>query len=74
MVTEVILPKLGQTMEEGTILEWFKKEGDAVKKGEALFQVESDKAVLDSEAPGSGILLKILYPAGSKVPVLVTVG
>jgi pyruvate dehydrogenase E2 component (dihydrolipoamide acetyltransferase) len=74
MVVEVILPKLGQTMEEGIILEWYKKEGDAVKKGEALLQVESDKAALDSEAPGSGILKKILYPAGSKVPVLVTIG
>ena len=58
MVVEVILPKLGQTMEEGVILEWYKKEGDAVKKGEALLQVESDKAALDSEAPGSGILRK----------------
>ena len=42
MATEVIMPKMGQTMEEGTILEWYKAEGQAVAKGEPLFQVESD--------------------------------
>jgi pyruvate dehydrogenase E2 component (dihydrolipoamide acetyltransferase) len=73
MATEVILPKLGQTMEEGTIVEWFKKEGDPVKQGEALFTVESDKATLESESPARGFLLKILVPAGVAVPVLTPV-
>jgi pyruvate dehydrogenase E2 component (dihydrolipoamide acetyltransferase) len=73
MATEVILPKLGQTMEEGTIVEWFKQEGDAVKRGEALFTVESDKATLESEAPARGYLRKILVAAGSTVPVLTPV-
>ena len=64
MATEVILPKLGQTMEEGTIVEWFKQEGDEVKRGEILFTVESDKATLESESPGRGILRKILVSGG----------
>jgi pyruvate dehydrogenase E2 component (dihydrolipoamide acetyltransferase) len=70
MAREVIMPKLGQTMEEGAILEWYKQEGDRVRRGEPLFQLESDKAALDAEAPGSGTLLKILRAAGDTVPVL----
>ena len=73
MATEVILPKLGQTMEEGTIVEWLKGEGDEVKRGEILFTVESDKATLESESPDRGILRKILVAAGETVPVLTTV-
>ena len=49
MATKIILPKLGQTMEEGTIVEWFKGEGDPVERGGALFSVESDKAVLEAD-------------------------
>ena len=71
--TEVILPKLGQTMEEGTIVEWLKREGDAVERGEALFAVESEKATLESESPASGVLRKILVPAGATVAVLTPV-
>jgi pyruvate dehydrogenase E2 component (dihydrolipoamide acetyltransferase) len=73
MATEVILPKLGQTMEEGTIVEWYKQEGDEVKRGEILFTVESDKATLESESPARGILRKILVPSGVQVPVLTPV-
>ncbi len=71
---EIILPKLGQTMEEGTIVEWLKKEGDPVNKGDILFQVETDKAVLEVEAKTKGTLLKILVGKGVKVPVLTVVG
>ncbi|MBM3188552.1 MAG: 2-oxo acid dehydrogenase subunit E2 [Chloroflexi bacterium] len=74
MATKVILPKLGQTMEEGTIVEWLKREGDAVERGEILFQVESDKAVLEVESRGKGVLRKILVDKGVKVPVLTPVG
>jgi pyruvate dehydrogenase E2 component (dihydrolipoamide acetyltransferase) len=70
MITEVILPKLGQTMEEGAIVEWLKEEGDPVQRGEVLFTVESDKAVLEVEATTRGFLRKILVPAGQPVPVL----
>ena len=74
MAKEVILPKLGQTMEEGMIVEWVKNEGDPVNRGDILFQVETDKAVLDVEARGKGILRKILVEPGVKVPVLTMVG
>ena len=70
MVREVILPKLGQTMEEGTIVEWLKQEGDPVQRGEVLFTVESDKATLEVETSGRGFLRKILAPAGATRPVL----
>lgn len=74
MATKVILPKLGQTMEEGTIVEWVKQEGDAVSRGDVLFQVESDKAVLEVEARSRGVLRKILLEPGVKVPVMTVVG
>jgi pyruvate dehydrogenase E2 component (dihydrolipoamide acetyltransferase) len=74
MPKEIILPKLGQTMEEGVIVEWLKKEGDPVARGDVLFQVESDKAVLEVESKIKGVLLKILVDKGLKVPVLTVVG
>lgn len=73
MITEVIMPKLGQTMEEGAIVEWVKKEDDQVKRGDLLFTVESDKAVLEVEATARGFLRKILVPEGQTVPVLTPV-
>jgi pyruvate dehydrogenase E2 component (dihydrolipoamide acetyltransferase) len=73
MITEVILPKLGQTMEEGTIVEWLKREGEPVQRGEVLFMVETDKATLEVEAPARGFLRKTLVPVGETVPVLTVV-
>ena len=73
MVTEVILPKLGQTMEEGTIVEWLKQEGEPVQRGEVLFMVETDKATLEVEATARGFLRKILVPTGQTVSVLTVV-
>jgi len=73
MVRKVIIPKLGQTMESGIIVEWLKEEGDTVQRGEALFTVESDKATLEVESPGKGFLRKILVPAGEERPVLTVV-
>ena len=70
MATEVILPMLGETMNEGTIVAWSKDEGEAVRPGDVLFSVESDKATLEVEATTAGFLRKILAPAGSTVPVL----
>jgi pyruvate dehydrogenase E2 component (dihydrolipoamide acetyltransferase) len=74
MITEIILPKLGQTMEEGAIVEWFKREGEPVRRGDLLFTVESDKATLEVQAAGRGFLRRILVPAGQPVPVLTVVG
>jgi pyruvate dehydrogenase E2 component (dihydrolipoamide acetyltransferase) len=73
MVTEVILPKLGQTIKEGTIIEWVKKEGDPIERGDLLFIFESDKATLEVEATTRGFLRKILVPVGKTVPVLAVV-
>jgi len=64
MVTEIRMPKLGLTMEEGTINEWQFKEGNAVKKGEVLATIETDKVAIDYESPISGTLLKILVHEG----------
>ncbi len=73
MATEVVIPMLGVTIETGIIVEWLKKEGDAVRKGESLFVVEADKVVTEVESPAAGVLAKILLPAGRKVPVLTVV-
>ena len=67
MATEVLMPKLGLTMTEGTIDEWKKNVGDTVKKGEILFSVETDKLTNDVESEADGVLLKILVPAGETV-------
>lgn len=64
MVTEVLMPKLGLTMTEGTIEEWKFKEGDAVKKGDILFSVATDKLTNDVECDTDGVLLKIAVQAG----------
>jgi len=63
MATRIDLPALGQSMEEGTITVWHKKEGDAVAQGETLYEVMTDKANFEQEAPVSGILRKIVVPA-----------
>jgi len=63
------MPMLGQTMEEGTILQWFKKEGDAVKKGEPLLEITTDKANIEVESPMDGVLRKILHPVDATVPI-----
>ncbi|MCL5072477.1 MAG: E3 binding domain-containing protein [Actinobacteria bacterium] len=66
---EVIMPKLGLTMETGVIEKWHKKEGDKVESGEVLFEVMTDKVSLEVEAYNSGILRKIIRVEGEEVPV-----
>jgi pyruvate dehydrogenase E2 component (dihydrolipoamide acetyltransferase) len=68
------MPKLSPTMETGTIVHWLKSEGDAVRAGEVLFEVETDKAVMEVEAPDSGTLGSILVCEGEETPVLQVVG
>jgi pyruvate dehydrogenase E2 component (dihydrolipoamide acetyltransferase) len=65
---QVVMPKLGLTMTEATLVEWLKADGDPVEKGEPLFVLESEKSTLEIEAPASGVL-HILIPAGQTVPV-----
>ena len=69
MPTEVVMPKLGLNMSEGRLLEWLRKEGDLIQRGDPLFVVETDKVTTESEAQVSGVLSKILVPAGDTVPV-----
>src|SRR5438045_8019420 len=66
---KVEMPKMGDTMEEGKILHWIKKEGDPVKKGEMLAEVETDKVNIEIEAFASGILRKIMVAEGNAAPV-----
>lgn len=65
----VVMPKLGDTMEEGKILQWLKQEGDPVSKGDALAEIETEKVNIEVESFAAGVLRKILVPAGSTVPV-----
>ncbi|NIR86877.1 2-oxo acid dehydrogenase subunit E2 [Candidatus Bathyarchaeota archaeon] len=72
MVTKVMMPRLSLTMTEGTVVQWFKKEGEKVEKGEPLVEVLSDKVTYEVEAPASGVVRKILAEEGADVPVAET--
>ncbi len=74
MTTKIIMPKLGETMEEGQIGKWLKKEGERVEKGQPLFEVVSDKANFEVESPATGFLRKILFEEGQTVPVTKIIG
>jgi len=69
MATPVILKKLSWTMEEGLLGKWIKHEGDQVKEGEALCEIETEKATDELHAPTTGTLIKIIYAEGSTIPV-----
>jgi pyruvate dehydrogenase E2 component (dihydrolipoamide acetyltransferase) len=69
MPAEVIMPALGVAQETGVVVQWRKRPGDAVEKGEPLLEVETDKAVVDVEAPASGILAQVTAEDGATVPV-----
>ncbi len=73
MAHKIVMPKLGETMEEGTIALWRVREGDSVRKGDILMDVETDKATLEAESFVDGTVLEILVAAGGKVPVGTTV-
>ena len=70
----IFMPQLGQTVEESTLVRWLKKEGDNVKIGDILFELETDKAVLESESFHNGTLLKIEVNENEQVPVKTVVG
>lgn len=69
MPTEVILPKVDMDMETGQISRWYAKEGDSVSKGQLLFEIETDKAAMEVDAPASGILRDVKAGEGAVVPV-----
>ncbi len=69
MINEVTMPSMGADMTEGTIVKWLKSEGDEVKRGDKLAEIETDKTVVEMESYGDGILKKIVVAEGQVVPV-----
>jgi pyruvate/2-oxoglutarate dehydrogenase complex dihydrolipoamide acyltransferase (E2) component len=72
-MTEIILPKLGFSMNEGVLVEWLVADGAPVQEGEPLFLMESDKSTQEVDAPASGTL-KIIVPAGETYDVGTVIG
>src|ERR671933_2201662 len=69
MATQVVMPKLSPTMEEGQLSRWLKKEGDRVSVGEPIAEVDTDKATMEAQALAEGVLRKILVGEGETVPL-----
>lgn len=69
MPTDVIMPKVDMVMETGTIVRWYRQEGEPVRAGEPLLEIETDKSTIDVEAPGSGTLAAVSAQPGDTVPV-----
>src|SRR5512133_2353589 len=69
MATEVIMPKVDMVMETGTFVEWLKKEGEQVNKGDALFVITTDKAAIEIESPADGILSGVRAKVDDVIPV-----
>ncbi len=69
MPTEVILPKVDMDMATGQISRWFAEEGARVKKGDVLFEIETDKAAMEIDAPASGVLRDVTGKEGVDIPV-----
>lgn len=74
MAKEITMPLLSPSMTEGTLVKWLKKEGDTVKSGEVLAEVETDKATMDLEAFDSGTIRKLLIEEGTRVPINARIG
>jgi pyruvate dehydrogenase E2 component (dihydrolipoamide acetyltransferase) len=68
-VPEVIMPKMGDAMEEGTLVKWLKSEGDEVSEGDAIAEIETDKVTLELEAENSGTLAQLMADEGQDIPV-----
>src|SRR3989454_3324023 len=69
MAAEVTMPRLSDSMEEGTILRWLKSVGDEVKRGDELVEIETDKANMTYEATDEGVLIEILADEGDTLPI-----
>lgn len=69
MVTRVVMPPLGDTDAEAVVARWYKAEGEPVTKGEPLFEVETGKVSLDIESLATGILRRVLVPAGDEAEI-----
>src|SRR5947209_10742549 len=68
-MSEIAMPRLSDTMQEGTIARWLKSPGDEIKKGDVLAEIETDKATMDLEAYEAGTLQQILVQEGETVPI-----
>ncbi|MGH3068098.1 MAG: biotin/lipoyl-containing protein, partial [Streptosporangiaceae bacterium] len=68
-MADVLMPRLSDTMAEGVLSQWLKKEGDPVRKGDVLAEIETDKATMELEAYDEGVLEKLLVPEGATVPI-----
>src|SRR5580700_5957782 len=66
---DVLMPQLGETVAEGKITQWFKSAGDAVKPGDNLFEIETDKVSMEVPSTTAGVLAEIRVPAGEVAPV-----
>ncbi len=66
MTTNILMPALSPTMEEGTLAKWLKKDGDTVKSGDIIAEIETDKATMEVEAVDEGTLVKILRRRGHR--------
>jgi pyruvate dehydrogenase E2 component (dihydrolipoamide acetyltransferase) len=67
--TEVVMPRMGETVDEGTVNVWYKAQGDQVSEGEPLLEIGTDKVDTDIPAPASGTLAQVKVPADETVPV-----
>jgi len=74
MAIQILMPKIGLTMSEGKVVEWKKREGEWVEKGEVLFVFETEKVTFEVEAPQSGFLAKILVQVDETAPIGSVVG
>ena len=74
MPTNVIMPALGVSQDTGRLVKWFKADGEQVRQGELLLEVETDEATVELEAPGSGVLLNVTAAPGDEVPVGTVIG
>ena len=74
MAKEVFMPKAGMDMQEGTIIRWLAAEGDPVKEGQPLLEIETDKVTMEVESPCDGVLLRRYFEEGAVVPVVTIIG
>ena len=68
-MADVLMPRLSDTMAEGVLSQWLKKQGDPVRKGDVLAEIETDKATMELEAYDEGVLERLLVPEGATVPI-----
>src|SRR4030042_1707160 len=72
--SEISRPQMGLTMEAGTVLQWRKRVGDAVRRDEVLLEIETDKTAVEVTSDAEGVLLAIVVPEGEEVPVGTVLG